>query len=251
MKSHEHVTALIGVLVAGLILSIGAVWPLSATRGTLGPGRSSSRLASAGVDSVNGEYFGAVQLTGVFNGEHDDATPGPVSPVDLGSIELVLDLSQAADAVTGYVALARTDDNSTNEASSLVFAIEHTVDASAVGPMVNGTFDGSTLELTSEQFSSTVAGRLVTRQFSLTSTEVQSHPDAHTIVGEYRETLWGFTPHPVTAVGTFNLSRPVFSTGGTPGPEITPTSGPEITPTPGPFLNRLYLPLAARSTDRP
>ena len=136
--------------------------------------------------------------------------------MDLGYIDLALALVQSGDVVTGYVSLDRT----------LVFTQEHTIDGYAVGPLVSGTFDGTLLRLESEKFSRVMSSgrtleedgrvlpeRTATRQFSLVSTEVRADTDRTDrvdLVGEYRETIWGLTPQPITVVGTFSLWRPVF-----------------------------------------
>ena len=118
---------------------------------------------------------------------------------------MALDLEASDGTVSGYVALDHT----------LVFTREHEMDGHAVGPRVSGTFDGSTLRLESETFSQVMSpkrtlqdGRILperraTRQFRVVSTWVLT--DGARLEGEYRETVWGLTPQPVTIVGTFDL----------------------------------------------
>jgi len=78
----------------------------------------------------------------------------------------------------------------------------------AIGPRVQGTFDGTTLRLVSNPFSMSLSGRQITRRFSLDGTSVED--DGATLNGTYRETIWGYDRQPTTAVGAFILRRPVY-----------------------------------------
>jgi hypothetical protein len=266
MRRRWPIQAVVGFIVAGLILSSAAIFPSLAARGVVrssGSDQQPQAQTSQGT-SLAGDYSGQVKLdwvlSGVYSATLSTPTPQPAgtpAPADLGNIDLSLHLEQSGNAVSGYVLLDR----------SLVFTQEHTVmvtpvlpqpgpgtptpdpdpEELAIGPRVTGTFDGATLRLESERFSMVLSpeerldnGQLipeqrVTRQFSLTSTAVQD--GGATLVGEYRETMWGFLLQPSTAVGEFTLKRPVF--GGVAGPTPTPERD-----------HTIYLPLVGRNTGQ-
>jgi hypothetical protein len=225
MKNHWLVTTRGGLLVAGIIPLVALVLSLSAVRGMAGGSSAHAQPApiepaQSGAAQIEGTYRGPVKLEWTLGGVYSDtlATPTPQpagtpAPPDLGSIDLALQLSQAGNVVSGYVALDRT----------LVFTVEHTIMATpvgpaplpgtptprptplAIGPYVHGVFDGTTLTLTSERVSMIVAGRPIMRQFSLTGAIAQG--DAARLTGQYRETLWGYAREPITVLGTFTLQR--------------------------------------------
>ncbi len=230
----------IAALMAAVVLGIAAGQSLVTARnqppaGTFQSNSPRLDLPPAQSDDdvqVNGEYTGQVVLEGVYTGVYSD--PGEPAAMDLGYIDLALALEQTGTDVSGHVVLT----------STLVFTREHTLDGQAVGPLVSGSFDGTTLQLTSEQFAWVISsgrtlddGRVLPeqtaiRQFSLISTEVQNA--GARLVGDYRETIWGVQPQPVTVVGSFNLQRPVF-------PE---TEFPEPPPQPP-----IYLPLIFKNSQ--
>ena len=175
MRRIGYTKLVIGVLVAALVLGLMVVQPPVAARNQSSWQTVDLRPAQSAEADVNGEYAGQVALEGVFTGVYSD----PLEPneMDLGYIDLALALEQSDGEVSGHVVLTGT----------LVFTQEHTIDGGAVGPLVSGTFDGTTLQLTSEQFSQVVFSgrtlpvdgrilpeRTATRQFSLVSTEVQN-----------------------------------------------------------------------------
>ena len=90
---------------------------------------------------------------------------------------------------------------------TLVFTGEHQVGSVWYGPAVEGTFDGANLNLTSERVSSLVAGQRLMRQFWMTGAAVPEQEGR--LSGEYRETLWGYGPQPLTIMGTFTLDEAV------------------------------------------
>lgn len=276
MRTYWHAQTVIGLAVAGLILASVAVFPTLAARGAVSsPGSDQVQMQANQGASLTGDYSGQVTLDWVLSGEYTAAlatpTPQPTgtpSPADVGSIELSLRLEQSENEVSGYVLLDR----------SLVFTREHTImitpvlpppgpgtptpnpqpEELAIGPRVTGTFDGVTLRLESERFSMVLSPeerlddgqlipeRRVTRQFSLTSTTVED--DGATLVGEYRETIWGFLLQPSTAIGEFTLKRPVFGAIATPTPG-TPTPTTPVTPTPE-RDHGIYLPLVGRNVGQ-
>jgi uncharacterized repeat protein (TIGR01451 family) len=218
MRRISYGRLVIGILVAALVLVIAANLGLAAARGTLGEWLTNPPQTQSTEVQVEGEYSGQVTLEGVFTGVYSD-THEPVT-MTLGTIDLALVLEECGEdtcpggqsqGVTGHVVLSRT----------LVFTQEHTIGVEAVGPLVSGTFDGTTLRVESEKFVWVISagrtlptdGRIlpesrVTRQFSLVSTDV--HTTGAQLDGIYRETVWGIRPDPVTVVGTFSLQRPVF-----------------------------------------
>jgi hypothetical protein len=209
MRGIGYTKLVTGVLIAALVLGMAATRPLIAARSRSSGHTLDHDPAELAEALVNGEYAGQVALEGVFTGVFSD-TLEP-NEIDLGYIDLALALEQSGGEVSGHVVLTHT----------LVFTQEHTIDGGGIGPLVAGTFDGTTLQLTSEKFYRVMSGgrtradgrilpeRTATRQFSLISTEVVS-PGAR-LVGEYRETIWGLTPLPVTVVGTFGLRPPAFA----------------------------------------
>jgi hypothetical protein len=218
MKRWSYTKLLIGSLVLGLVLGIVLVRPLVAALSASGTDASRTDASGNGPDQLTLDadtlrpaqgqladaYTGQAILEGTYTGVFSD--PVAADPVVLGNIDLgLIHLEDLDGAVSGYVALERT----------LVFTEEHVVEGDAVGPHVGGPFDGSALELRSEKFHRILSeertlddGRrlpeqLVTRQFQLVSTQVQT--DGASIEGIYRETFWGLSPEPVTVVGTFDL----------------------------------------------
>ncbi len=210
-----------------VMLVVALVLPTLATAAPVAQYRSGwptapSITAQATTVNVSGEYFGQVKLQGVYSGTLTDTTTPAAR--DLGQIELGLKLTQTGTSVTGYVTLDRT----------LVFAQRSTVAGKPVGPSVSGTFDGTTLRLTSEVFpqklfsgtdSAHEVKREVKRQFSLATSQVQA--GGNVLVGTYRETLWGYAPQPTTVVGSFTISRPSYPrTPNIPTPNVNLLSNP-------------------------
>jgi len=199
----------------------------------LGSMPAETRHAPAGPDAgaIGGIYSGEAVLKFTLGGVYSDTLSTPVpppvgtpAPANLGQVGLSLFLSQNGNAVNGYIDLEKT----------LIFSIEHTIQATPVGlvvlpgqptpapstvktgPHVQGTFDGTTLNVQSEKVSLVISGRPVQRQFRITGS--LNPGNANELIGEYRETLWGYNPKPVTMLGTFVMRRPAqtntFDNGG-------------------------------------
>ncbi len=230
MKRELYVQLLIGIVVAAAIVGGASVLARIPTSTQLTSRLAGPRSEDAGATSLSGDYQGSAGLQSVFPGVYTNVAVTP-SPMDLGQIDLSLHLEQQDNTVTGYVMLDHT----------LVFTGEHTIivtpDASAaeaaatpvpltIGPRVQGTFDGTTLQLDSEPFALMLNDRPVTRRFRLISTTVSD--EGATIEGQYYETIVGYAKDPSTVVGVFSLQRPIFSPiampPATPGPDATPTS---------------------------
>lgn len=258
-RSQIALGLFVGLVLVGIVL-------LRTTASTV---EKDAAATEPGLDAVaqavdlSGDYSGRVQLEQVVRGVYSDtlATPTPVAGSsaagDLGELDITLRLSQDGSRVSGYVLLE----------DSLAFPEEHEVSVTRVppevapgaptptpatelikvGPMLSGSYDGTTLELESERFSillsptrtlatgQIIPQRLVTRQLRLTSRSVTE--EGALLDGEYRETLWGYDLWPSTAIGSFTLRKPVFGVEApTPGPTSTHTpegtAGPEETPTP-------------------
>ena len=178
----------------------GARRRLGDTWAALGrPAEQRAALSTA----TNVAYVGVVELERATPGEFSDPLPAPESvpeaptPPELGEIDLGLELIRSDNTVSGYVDLDFT----------LVFTQRHQIDSVWYGPSVEGTFDGENLTLTSERVSSLIAGQHLMRQFWMTGAAV---PDQEgRLSGEYRETLWGYGPQPLTILGTFTLDEAI------------------------------------------
>ena len=158
------------------------------------------RRVTALSSATNVAYIGVVELECGMPGEFSDPLPAPdpdpeAPPPDLGEIDLALELVRSGDTVSGYVDLEFT----------LVFTQRHEVNSTWYGPGVEGTFDGTNLALTSERVSLEMAGKQLMRQFRLIGAAVPGQEG--TLSGEYRETVWGYGPQPLTVVGTFTLKE--------------------------------------------
>jgi len=197
-KRSFSLTLTVGVAVAAVILTAAAV--LGAPRGPDDARVEPARAAQTLLVSLESTYAGWVELSWAVPGVYSDTltAPGGTLP-EMGSIDLGLLLHRDEDNLVGYIDLDNT----------LVFTGEHIITTTqaitiplAVGPWVQGTFDGADLQLESERFSMvTDAGQYVMRQFCLSGTRAS----LTTFTGEYRETLWGYGPQPLTIVGEFDL----------------------------------------------
>ena len=156
-------------------------------------------------NGVAGDYSGQATLQGIYNGVLSN-TSAVSTTMDLGYVDLAFNLSQSGQNLAGSVILSRT----------LVFS------ATEGNIAVTGSMNGSNLHLESGKFTmkmnearmigneQVAPERIVTRQFSLDTEQVLN--DGATLLGIYRETIWGYAPEPVTVVGKFALERPLFST---------------------------------------
>jgi hypothetical protein len=231
---------LVGTLFVSAFVARGGSQNRAGTIQTLRAGQAQNLT-----DSLEGSFLGFVQLERVGAGVYTDslptATPAPgVTPIPtpaLGRIDLGLMLSQSGAGVTGFVDLDTT----------LVFTKEATILVTPVGtppgpgtpvptpspldagPAVTGLLDGSNLVLTSAIVSQTIAGQRVDRQFRLTGV-VTSDATGILFSGEYRETLWGVAPQPLTLIGRFELIQPIFVSAAVEMPTVTSTSTPTSTP---------------------
>ncbi len=156
-------------------------------------------------NSVSGDYSGQATLQGVYSGTWiSKSVIADKDKMDLGYIDLAFSLTPSVNNVIGNVILSRT----------LVFS------ATEGNIAVTGQMNGNNLHLESSQFTmrmneARVIGgeqvapeRIVTRQFSLDTEQILN--DGATLLGTYRETIWGYAPEPVTVVGKFALERPIF-----------------------------------------
>ncbi|HRJ40755.1 MAG: MSCRAMM family adhesin SdrC [Caldilineaceae bacterium] len=251
-KRTLPITIFVGLLVVGFVavlLTFGPTIRVPASADA-NPAPVVLLAAEAGLE---GTFAGEVQLywglTGVLSDTLKTPTPTPTTVgnsypytdsmvAELGSMDLGLLIQQSGTNITAYVDLDNT----------LVFSKEHTIQATpvgptpfpgtpapgatplAVGPKLTGSFDGTTLDLRSEEMVLNVAGKTgVKQQFHLTGT-VDRQPNLITLTGEYRETIWNYMPQPVTVIGNFTIHQAVFLQ----TPDDTPTPTPTSTPvTPG------------------
>lgn len=213
-KTRSRVTAL------GLLLLMGiGVMLLRSFRFDNLPLRQTLAADQAPITQVTAAQSGAAELTGAYRGRvklnltlpgvYSDTltTPPPPAegtpaPPDLGAIDLALQISQSNNSLSGYVNLDTT----------LVFSVAHTIQVDganlAIGPYINGSFDGSHLTLLSERVVTNLNGKTVERQFWITATVDAS--DGSRLIGHYRETMWGVAHQPVTVLGDLTMQRPVF-----------------------------------------
>ena len=160
---NRLITNAMGLLQIAVIsaMTIGAIGIIAQR-----PSISTAANAAQAAPAIGGNYGGNVALKFTLGGVYSDtlATPTPpptgaLAPKDVGQIDLTLFLSQNGNAVSGYV----------NLDASLVFSPEHTIQATPVGiipignqptpapvalkigPTVQGTFDGTTLNVLSEK----------------------------------------------------------------------------------------------------
>lgn len=202
IKNISRSRIVVAVLAIGVLLLAAVALPAGASRGPGDAGREPARPAQ---DEAHVAYVGTVELEWAMPGEFSDplSTPTPdpdpqaPPPPDLGEIDLGLQLTLSESQVSGYVDLDFT----------LVFTQEHKVGTTAYGPFVEGTFDGTDLTLTSERVSLVTAGQSLLRQFRLTGAAV---PDQEgRLSGQYRETIWGYGPQPLTILGTFTMDEAI------------------------------------------
>ena len=208
MKKQQYFAGvlLIALLVGGAILFIGE---RIAALMTPQPEVSvqTGQLPSAGNFLIDLPVVGEVKLLwSAPGGMFDDFVPPTEEELaagpDLGKLELSLLLQkQGVSGAAGYVDLETT----------LVFTGYHTIDTTidgatttlTVGPYVDGSYADGTLGLMSETFSYvTNLGEPVERQFWLSGGPSDT---PGVLVGEYRETVWGFGTGPITIFGTFEL----------------------------------------------
>lgn len=206
-------TLSLGLLIMGtVVVVLSGFFAWGRLPNALGSQGSLAQVAQAQPQQSNavqlsGAYDGLVKLNVVVGGVFSDTLAPPAAPitgaVGLGNIDLSLQLTQTGNLLSGYVSLDKT----------LVFSVEHTLGSGTastkIGPLLNGSFDGATLMVQSERVSMVVSERTVQRQFRMIGTS--SNADGSVISGEYRETLWGYMSVPVTVIGAFTLSRPVFN----------------------------------------
>lgn len=210
---------------------------------------------------------GSIRLDGAFLGELEDHTK-TVESRDLGMVDFVTELhvSESGD-LTGLV----------QSAMSPTFRVE-IGEQEGQGPAVSGRMHGGQLLLESIEFEwalsgatilqdgRMIPGRTAFRRFRLSGDATEDGG----YTGEYRETVSGVMPDPVTVVGhfdiapSFSLRAPTRTPGGpsdtprptrtstrTPGGPTPPPTTPEstgtatVTPIAGPGAS-LYLPSAKR-----
>jgi len=205
---------LVAMALLAMVLTL-QLWP----RSTTAP--AARFLSDPSAARPEGAYSGIVELDWSLAGVYSDTLPTPTaqpegapSPI-LNAVDLGLIFHPAGLRVDGHVDLS----------SSLIFTEEHTILATpvgptpgpgtptpaavplAVGPAVSVTFDGTNLRVESERFAMTTgAGQRLQRQFRLVGTA--DGGDIHRFTGDYRETIWGFGPQPLTLVGRFILVQP-------------------------------------------
>lgn len=138
-------------------------------------GRTTTFRTGSQIDTVTGTYVGVVIVS---------------EPAELGSLDLVFNITSRDSTITGNVDAARTQ----------VFL---------GGPVITGNIAAGssitpTIRLDSKTFDSVVSGREVQRQFTLTGDILDK---GNKLQGKYTETIIGFTPKPLQVTGTFLVVR--------------------------------------------
>jgi hypothetical protein len=199
MKKSSRYTLNWFVVAAAVVLAltVAAAWLGSGWPTQRKPAASAPQGALFNVDAT---YAGQATLTGVGTGSFWDdgfqpsGTLSTPMTVDLGFL-----LNCTNGSLDGYVDL---DSTLFFTGTNLITTTQAVTTPLAVGPAVHGTCRGPGTRFESERFSMvTDAGQSVMRQFRM----VVSQTLASGFAGEYRETLWGYTPSPVTIVGEFQL----------------------------------------------
>ena len=214
----------LAVSVLGLLLAAAAL-PAGAARWLGEAWADLARAAPERAAPLNGTrvaYIGRVELEWVMPGEFSDPLPAPTPNPDpqappsphLGEIDLALEFTRSGDTINGYVDLEFT----------LVFTGEHQLGSVWYGPSVEGIFDGENLSVTSERISLVSAGQRLMRQFRLVGAAVPEQEG--TLSGQYRETVWGYGPQPMTVQGTFTLNEAVSDLGPSADLGAFPITGP-------------------------
>ena len=240
MKNRWPLTPFIAVLLVGLVLLVG----------TRLPGAFAARQSQVNITqlqsspgSVSGLFNGDVALDWTVIGVYSEPLATPTKqptttppPSDLGVIDLALQLAQTGSQLTGFVDLENTLVYTGTGETIMATPVGPTplpgtptpVAAELrIGPKVTGTLNGANLQLESERVAGVIAGVPIQRQFRLTGVAVWE-ASVVTISGEYRETIWGYVPKPLTVIGHFKLRQPIF--GAAPSTDVTstPTRTPAI-----------------------
>lgn len=136
-----------------------------------------------------GNYYGTATIT---------------APANLGTIDLAFTLDVSGTAIqhdTSYIMLDKT----------LLFpAVPEKVGGKDVGPRVTGTASPTSFSLITDDFTSLVSGKTVTRKVTLTGTSITNNGAA--ITGTYTETMTNMTPEVIIVTGTFILVMPTVQT---------------------------------------
>jgi len=124
------------------------------------------------------------------------------SPANLGVIDLAFTLDVSGTTIQHDTSYIMTD-------KTLLFP---ELWGKGIGPKVKSgsSLSQSAFDLTTDDFTSTVSGRTVTRNVRLVGTAVSN--GGATLTGNYTETITGLTPQPVTVTGTFILVKPTVQT---------------------------------------
>jgi hypothetical protein len=233
-------TPFIAALLVGLVLLVATQLPKpggdAPGAGSSGSGNSRGSFVAPQEQQVvidrlqsspgllSGSFSGEVKLDWTLVGVYSDTLATPTkqptltpSPADLGWIDLGVQLAQIGTRVSGFVDLQETLVY-TKEATILATPVQPTpapgsptpgATPLAIGPTVDGRLNGATLQLQSSRVRGILAGVPIQRQFRLNGVTAWAD-DMVTISGEYRETIWGYVPQPLTLIGRFELRQPLY-----------------------------------------
>lgn len=212
----------IGAVVMGIVL-VALVLVLQARMRESTPTSAQPDAVQPSAERLDGAYAGIVELDWALSGVYSDTlfTPEPSeeSPPSMGAVDLGFVFHQDDGQGDGHVDLS----------STLIFTGEHTIMTTpvgpapgpgmptpeafslAVGPAVDVSLNGADLIVESERFAMTTsAGQKLQRQFRLNG--IADTDNSHRFTGEYRETIWGFGPQPLTLLGRFTIEQPSIAT---------------------------------------
>jgi len=149
---------------------------------------SASHVAADTANPLTGTFYGTATIT---------------SPADIATIDLAFYLDVSGTAIshgTSYIDLDKT----------LVFpAVAPQISGKDVGPRVAGTLRLTEFNLQTDDFTSTIGDKTVTRKVTLTGTSVKDA--GNSLSGIYTETINGMGPDVVTMSGTFILVKPAVA----------------------------------------
>lgn len=247
MKKRLSLTPFIAVLLVGLALLAATLLPKPVGDGSGGAASAADpeqpqieiKQLQSDPGTLFGPFSGQVKLDWTVLGVYSTTLATPTrqptltpAPADLGAIDLGLQLTQTGNQIFGFVDLGETLVY-TQEATIMATPVQPTplpgtpTPAAAplgIGPIVSGSLNGANLQLQSTKVQGILAGVPVQRQFRLTGV-VTWVDGLASISGEYRETIWGYVPQPLTVLGHFTLRQPLYDMD-------TPTAVPTSTRTP-------------------
>lgn len=204
--------AIIFIAIGCLIFFVGLNYlSISAAMSTA----NNLNVGSDAIDNINGHYNGTLVIT---------------RPVNIGVVDITIQLTTTNGISTGYVVDSTTSHFSANP---------------AVNASITGSTDGvtSTFTIESGLFVEVIAGQAITitRSFSITGDVLD---DGNILRGTYSETIKGYTKKPLQIAGSVLLTKQTVRAAQT-LPSSTPSSPTPVPTTmpPGSDNFEIYLPI--------